>query len=431
MDSTRMSKRTLILALLAAAIFLTIGGLLYYFLADDSTPTPTVPSETPDDLFPFGDEAGALENKPIGAFPTTFTGTNEGRRYVLISKEPVAGSIWVASTTKYTITNEADETETVTESVDALRYIERATGHVYDTALKPLQTTRISNITLPKIYQALWADSEHVVLRRLDDSGRRIETLSGLLVDDTTDSLRHPLTTTPLPVDISQIAVSPSGKQIFYLQADPGGSQGFIAALDGSAVKQIWNSPISELLASWTGPEITLVTKPSGIASGYAYAVKPAGGVVAKLISNTKGLTVLTNSDGSRALYSVVNAGKLELHLLDTTTGETRWLPMTTLPEKCVWSTVDTNIVYCAVPQSLPSGTFPDDWYQGQIHTNDIIIRIDTNSYATDQVLNPADYGQVSIDATSLALSPDETRLSFIDHTNQSLWSIDLVSFTY
>jgi len=61
-----------------------------------------------------------------------------------------------------------------------LRFAERSSGNIFDVDPSTGSVTRVSNTLMPKIYEALFADTGSVVLRSLDESATET-TFSGML----------------------------------------------------------------------------------------------------------------------------------------------------------------------------------------------------------------------------------------------------------
>jgi hypothetical protein len=95
-----------------------------------------------------------------------------------------------------------------------------------------------------------------------------------------------------------------------------------------------------------------------------------------------------------------------------------------TLAEKCVQTRDKSVILYCAVPNQIPSGNYPDVWYKGLISTEDFIEKIDINN---DIFYNTADLSSLSnqkIDVVDMSISPDETHLIFRNKIDGYLWML-------
>lgn len=96
------------------------------------------------------------------------------------------------------------------------------------------------------------------------------------------------------------------------------------------------------------------------------------------------------------------------------------------MPEKCVWNSSSTDI-YCAVPKSTGSATYPDDWYKGEVSFSDQIWKIDPASGTGSMIIDPTTVsGGESIDGIKLALDAGEKYLFFVNKKDSYLWELSL-----
>ena len=154
-------KKTLKIILIVAIV--VVVGLLGWFWLLPGSSAPV--ADKIKDILPFGSGEGI--NIPTNDIQDTINneqGAQEGLESILfqISKEPVAG--FVAFNKRATTT---------------IRYADRATGHIYDVNPFTLEKTKITNKTLPKIYEAHFRDNGNaVVFRSLVNDSDTIENLS-------------------------------------------------------------------------------------------------------------------------------------------------------------------------------------------------------------------------------------------------------------
>jgi hypothetical protein len=148
-----------------------------------------------------------------------------------------------------------------------------------------------------------------------------------------------------------------------------------------------------------------------------------SNGTLTKIFGGVSGLTTLANHDGSMVLYSSSSSSGPKLGLLIVSNHTTTDLSTYGLPEKCVWSADNINI-YCAVPNNINGGDYPDSWYKGQTSFDDHFVIINSN---TSSVTNIADSSDgTPLDGTYLFLSRAENQLFFINKKDSTLWSLDL-----
>ncbi len=320
------------------------------------------------------------------------------------------------------------------------RYIERGVGHIFETNMNSLEEERISNTTRLKIHEAIWGNNgKNVIIRYLDDENE--ETIRSFVItlrDSETTTLfeeETPTETTPqetegvfLPENITGVALSEENdKKIFYLFELDNSSVGTIYNLENGKMAQIFQSPFTEWLPQWPNKDIiTLTTKPSEKVPGFMYFLDTETERLVKVLNNIDGLTTLTSPDVEKVLYSESTKGWVSLSIYDKKEHSSKELPLSTLPEKCVWSKVDKNIIYCAVPNNPKRGSYPDQWYQGLISFSDDIWAINTKTYTTERILSPRDTIREEFDIIKLQIDKNDEFISFTNKKDLSLWSIKL-----
>ena len=148
--------------------------------------------------------------------------------------------------------------------------------------------------------------------------------------------------------------------------------------------------------------------------------------MMSTLIRDVAGLTAIENSVGTFVFGSDFSNGTFGSFIYNIKTGTYRNLSVSALADKCVWSEINTNDIYCAVTTSTPNGTLPDDWYQGNIFLDaNNIWKID----ATTGVTNVVDFlseRNTNIDAIDLSLNQKENWLSFMNKKDLTLWALQI-----
>ncbi len=168
---------------------------------------------------------------------------------------------------------------------------------------------------------------------------------------------------------------------------------------------------------------VTLTTKPSSGIPGYMYTLDTSNKNLSQALGNINGLTTLTSPNTKLVLYGDDN---LSLSIYHTDTKVPQSLGVKTLPEKCAWGSA-SDIVYCAVPKSVPSGQYPDSWYQGEVSFSDQIWKIDVSSGNAKMIADPSTInGGEEIDGIKLALDTEENYLFFVNKKDSFLWELGL-----
>ena len=213
--------------------------------------------------------------------------------------------------------------------------------------------------------------------------------------------------------------VSPDGTQIFFLQPTTAGVVGIVANANGTNQKKVFTSPVTEWMPQWVNKTtISMTTLASDQAAGYMYFLNPTTGAFQKILGPINGLTTLTDPTGQEVLYSASTNQGFTTSIYSIPTGATNPLTLTTLPEKCVWQ--NSKMLYCAVPQSITAGDYPDAWYQGVATFTDNVWSINTVTKVTKELISPSQ----NFDIVHLGMGPDAAYLYFINKSDGTLWSL-------
>jgi hypothetical protein len=490
-----MLRRNFILILVATGL-IVVGALSYiYFKGNANGATgPTSLITKAKSLFPFGtiDKNTFVAEQPLSPTPQTVGDIpSESAPSMLhkLSDAPVAGFIVLSKVIPKPLAPTTDSatpattdantsiqnpfaapvpvpqpTTTVkgkkvkivlpaiqTISIPIVRYIERATGNMYEVRGDTYDVTRITNTTIPRVSEALIGNGGQTgILRSEGDSGG-VDTFVGSLpgtlmkvtpvakskkkgqsiaapsVLDTTVTTSTTDTSTannPLPLNgnfiqgnLLDMVLSPLRDKFFALHTTGDETDGIVSTLTTSAQTTVFKSSFSEWLPQWyADSSILLTTKASGLAKGYAYILDTNKRTMDKIIGDILGLTVNARADGKLFIIGQASATSYHIKLL-TPSGTLTDTTYQTLPEKCIFT--KTTFIYCAIPDSLPKALYPDAWYQGAVSFSDSLWRIDTATGNGEKL----DIGDLpDSDITNLALSTDEKNIFWVNKKDSSLW---------
>lgn len=312
-----------------------------------------------------------------------------------------------------------------------IRYIEKSTGNIYEIAPNGQNRNRLSNITILKTFESFWSvDAGKVILRYFEEGAYpSVKTFSAsLFATGTSTPLGTGQATTTtlqgifLPSSAAAVAVSPAEDKIFYLIPAGDGVSGITADFGNKKQSNILNIPFGEFNINWPSKNIiALLTKPSAAAEGFLYSLDPKTGSFEKIIGGVNGLTALVSPDGARMIYSQSRNSGIETKIFNLKDKTSSGFGLTTLPEKCAWSKIDKNIIYCAAPNDLSSRDYPDGWYQGMISFNDSVWQINLSTGETNVLIN-----ETKSDVINPFLSKDENYFVFTNKKDNTLWSLKI-----
>lgn len=417
-----MNFRTpLIVTLLILGLF---GGMYWYFGQKSpakNTPSGQFPGES-------GDRKNATSTPPTETTPgevSTFVPGKDANqklpRLYELHKAPVAGVGLVET---------KDKKGVVTDTT--ARYIERGLGYIFEAPLSTYVETRIVNETRARLGEALWGNNgKSVVARFIDDKDGGVIRTNIVNIGDSTisftrnegsgqtnDFLKNE--EVALPVNIPFASFSEDGAdKIFYLE----GGTGNITTSKNTAPLKIFSSAFTEWLPQFPNQRlITLNTRPSAKVPGHLFFLDPQTKMVTKILGNINGLTSLTSRNGKMVLYAETKGAISELSLYDVSKKEVLPLYLQSLPEKCVWGVKNPRLIYCAVPQTMPSASYPDQWYQGLVSFSDELWEINTDTLVTQKVFSPSTLRAPSLDMTNLSLSSEDAYLTFMNKITGTPW---------
>jgi len=442
-----MSKKATIITIIIFLIIAVVLGYFYFGNKTSTTSSTTSGTAGYQAFNPFGTGTKEAPN-PTTETPavTTTTPTTQvtntpsllhkitdfavaGATYFEYAKPiiaPVTTTITPATQTKTVIkkttTKKAPTVKVVApkfEMIPSLRYVEKATGHVYQLSLADMSVGKVSNSTIPQIYEAIFDGTGSTVVYRYLSSDTNI--ISSYLASFGGASGEF------LPSNILDVSLSPDKTKFFYLTQNINGVTGTTRSFNETKSNNVWSSSYTEWLSQWVTPnKIYVTTKASGTVDGNLFSINTTNGIMTKVFGGVPGLTTLANNDGSLVLYNISTDLGPRLKIYNVKNRQVEDLNTFGLPEKCVWSS-DGISVYCAIPDSIPGDKtqYPDSWYQGIASFDDWFVKINTSTNTIDTIVNSND--KTPVDGTHLFLGKNEGQLFFINKKDYTLWSLDLI----
>ena len=318
------------------------------------------------------------------------------------------------------------------KSVDFVRLTDRATGHIYTISLATTSTTvtnELSDQTIPQIYRSLWINSSSTLLQYPNNTNTIIKTYSATLEKPpkttATTSISNFVSITGafLPDNIEAVVTNPASTKIFYLIESSSGVLGKIANINNNGATTIFSSAVSDWNVQWPNTNtIALSTKASSNVNGYLYFLSTKG-TMQRILGDIPGLVTNVNPNTTLVAYTDSNP---TLSIFNIKSGNTVSTGLNTIANKCTWSPIQTTTLYCAVPQNIPEGNYPDAWYQGLVSFSDDIYQIDANTGQAIEIGNISQQAGQPIDAENLKVSPDGNFLIFTNKIDLSLWALQI-----
>lgn len=396
-----MSSQKILLVTSILAILL-FGGIVWFFQSKTSGVSTPGEQTSVFDLF-FPRQAGTSGTQvPRSTSDDIGLPTGEILQLREIARDPVSGAVAF---------NTTDGTR--------VRFVDRATGNVYQTKPDSHENIRLTDTLIPRVAEAVWARSgERVALRYLDERGETVRTFVAPVASSSASVSK--LSGSFLPDNITDLVFVGAG--VYYVVPSGSGVSVVSAGGDGSGAREFFSSPLRGWRVAPFGKNALLTTRASAGLNGFAYAL--LGGVTTRTIGALPGLATLPNAEGTEVLVSQgTREGVVtELSSLNVKRQDVTVLPIRSLVEKCAWATEST--AYCAVPEFFPEGESPDAWYRGEIHFRDTMWKIDVSQGLAEFVASVSALAGRDIDAVSLSVSSDY--LTFVNKTDGSLWGLAL-----
>lgn len=323
---------------------------------------------------------------------------------------------------------------TTTVRGPVVRYVERSTGNIYDVDGKS-EAVRITNTTLPEIYEAVWNNDGTAVVLRYLNSNDVVKTYAARIVEPqktatSTEARIATLEGTFLADDIAYLTTNQDRSQLLYLSQNQTGVSAFTSSFDLKNPIRVFSSNFSEWIVEWPRNNVLIATtRASYTAPGFAYAVNQKTGTFSKLIGDKEGLVTSANPDGTIIMYSVTipKENRFATHILTRADDTSFPLSLSTLPEKCVWNPKRVHVAYCGVPTSIPASlNYPDSWYQGIMSFSDNVWEIDTMQNTVRIIASFEKYIETGVDITKPSVDQNGSIFYFIDKKDGTLWSVPL-----
>ncbi len=301
------------------------------------------------------------------------------------------------------------------EMLPAIRYVERKNGHLYKMLEKDRNQEKISNSTIPGIYEAFFNKEGNTTIYRYLSTEGVVNTFLATLGKPTGEYL---------PANITDLSVSKDQNKFFYITKSNNASVGTVRNFETGASQTIFNHQFTEWLSDWdNNGNVYLTTKPSFTSPGNMYILSQSNRTLRKILGGINGLTTKISPDGKRVLYSSTNDKGPMLMTFIENGRTTKDLDTYGLADKCIWSGDSIN-VYCFVPNTIRGNQYPDSWYQGTVSFDDYVVKIDTNTGESTTYANSKD--ETPLDGFNLVLDKSEDTIFFINKKDYTLWGIDI-----
>lgn len=420
-----INMKKLLITLVIIILLAAVGWAYWYFLMGpvQAPQTPAPQTKTPVSFTPI--------NRPgSGKGNTTATSTSggQGANRVPMSTPPAMGFsalrlISDAPVGGYTASTTASSTSVI--------WVDRGRGNVYRANLASTSVDTLSNTVVPKIFNAIWnKNATAFVGSLLEDSSLVPSSIYAELMklsSTSKDQLApYELRGKNLPGKVLAYATSPDKTKLAYISSENGNAVAYISSFNGQGAAKLFTVPMTQISVSWPSDSVIAIsTKASLRYAGYLYFINPKSGIWTKILGPLTGLSSAVSADGKRVLYSYSDGGRITTKIFNVSAATSTDAVITTLAEKCAWSSSVKDAAYCAVPNEIGEG-YPDSWYIGSSAGSDKVWQINATTGEVRLVSSVVNEADRSIDAYRLSLDPKDRFLFFMNKNDLSLWSLEL-----
>jgi len=392
-------------------LFVGVLAYLYYYGQQTAPLDDSSSSENP--VFPFesseGREGGNFFNNDDTGLSEDGDATEDNTpdRLWRISDRPVAGSQWVTRD---------DESE-------AIWYVLKENGHVYEYNIEDRDSERLTNTTIPRVQEVLISPNrDHIIYRYVDNDTGNIKTYLASVSKTPDGNTSYTINGSFLPDNLSSVNLSPKGQKVFSIQDTVDGSAGILYTTSTGEGELLFESPLREWRSRWNNDStITLFTTPSINSLGVAYSLDTETGDKKKLI-NGLGLTASVSPEEEYLLVSTQESGSYRSRLYEINDLRTSIITPSTLREKCEWG---DDTLFCGIPDSLPNQPLKD-WYQGKITFTDQLVSFTLSDRSQFSYLNEDELHNGPFDIIDIQPAKNTNHLMFTNKRDDNLWGVRL-----
>lgn len=347
-----------------------------------------------------------------------------------ISFEPISGYTFYATTSTTTQTTIADDgaqflSETISTST-AIRFQERATGHIYDVFEFIQSPEKVSNVTKQKVYTTFFSSNKNQLLfQQPAFNSEKIQSTFAALTFSTSTGVE--IKENVISNTITDLILNKNSNLLVYSVKQAGLSLIYTANIDRTKEKLVTTLPFNEFIIDAINQnEVLITTKASRVIPGYAYTLNTTSGVLTKILGNINGLLVKVSPDKKYYLYSQSEVSRPRVQAYISSNKIFFPISIDTIPsEKCVYSLKNTAEIYCFGSLIYKAAQYPDDWYKGKVFNLESLYKINLEDGFVEPIYN-FQVDELSFDAMNVHLTNNDQFIIFQNKYDLTLWSLDL-----
>src|SRR3989344_5410459 len=374
-------------------IILMLGFIIYFVILDrEASELPIISN-----FFPETEKTQTEKSKTINGEENIITSRDKKEEDLLaISENPISSFI---------------------SDGQSVYYLDKLNGNLHKTDLNGENEEIISNTTIINVVDVYWgAPGKNAVLKFLDEDEKPVF-FSAEFNGSSTEGVF-------LPKNTLTAASAKNENKIAYLSDEKERGVLFVSDNTNKTIRQLFSFPARDFRVNLKNDgKLFLLSAPSYLYQGFLYALNIKTANNFDKIASGMGLNIMTDEDGKRGFVSISGNKQIENKIILFKENKEYDLSLKSFPEKCVFSVLEKDVVYCAVPKIMPSANYPDDWYSGEVSFNDDFYKIDYIK-GENKLLNKDGSSLFRFDAKNLILNGDENYLFFINKNDSRLWRI-------
>jgi len=225
----------------------------------------------------------------------------------------------------------------------------------------------------------------------------------------------------PLPEDVTAVSWDPERPRLAYFKDTGSASILYLLDLTNGRTTEVIRLAQKDLGLEWLTPEeIYLTQKPSARFAGSLWSLNLRSKSLRLIVREENGLMIRWGDRGKLGLKSTTAGRDIHLSLINNNNQSLRPVRLPpTLTSKCVF---EGEIIYCAVPASIPSAAvLPDDYLKDRVYFSDGFRSWDT---ATGTVTAIPINQSAPVDAEKLTKL--QNKLLFINRYDRKLYSLGI-----
>lgn len=316
-----------------------------------------------------------------------------------LTTRPVAGFVSLTATTS---------------SSTVARYAEQGTGHIYDIDLGTGEEKLVSRTTIPRVREAVFSpDGSGVALTSITNYEKN--TFVGQIHE-----LEQTLVGENIAPNVSHINF-PDNENIQFTLIGDNGTKGFrYPFVTGGTWAELFSTPFKDVTMTWNKEQNYFYNKPAENLPGYLYKIesgeyKPTDILGYSLVAKASDKYIATTKSLNHEYTS---------NFINKKSGETYESPILFTPEKCVFSKLNSDRIWCAA--EIGNKLNLNEWYKGTQTSTDYVWEISVLAKTGRLVGNLKKDSGREIDVSSITISHNEKIMLFTNKLDNTLWKLDL-----